>query len=187
MDKANKRGGRGRRTRKKTVSDMAGMLGSAPPAEIIMDPSPSPSAPTGSGDKVPDLKAVVIEAADSVTEPVVPLRHPTTPGVFRQTVDPFAEFTGYQKMVGMAAGSKSMWALGNTSFTSADPTAAKPSTQKPTMKKGDDALLDISCHSIRSTASDGNLKQLNTEEPSPQSPPGQVSNGGETWPPPPPL
>eukprot|EP00567_Pseudictyota_dubia_P014918 CAMPEP_0197463188 /NCGR_PEP_ID=MMETSP1175-20131217/61148_1 /TAXON_ID=1003142 /ORGANISM="Triceratium dubium, Strain CCMP147" /LENGTH=66 /DNA_ID=CAMNT_0042998883 /DNA_START=13 /DNA_END=209 /DNA_ORIENTATION=+ len=38
VDKAQKKGGRGRGRRKKTVSDMAGMLSSVPPTEIVMNP-----------------------------------------------------------------------------------------------------------------------------------------------------
>ena len=38
VDKANKRGGRGRRTRKKTISDMTGMMNSLYSGEMLIDP-----------------------------------------------------------------------------------------------------------------------------------------------------
>uniref|UniRef100_A0A7S4IQK3 Calmodulin n=1 Tax=Odontella aurita TaxID=265563 RepID=A0A7S4IQK3_9STRA len=188
VNKANKRGGRGRRTRKKTVSDMAGMLGSVPPAEIIMGPTP---AAEKIPETIPETRSAKRVESDVATQPVEPLRQATTPGVFRNTVDPFAEFTGYRKMVGLEGpkGSKSAKSLGNEPFASAFQRAEVKSSAKPLKSKnGDEMLTDASMPSIRSTASDGNLKNLDVEEPSPMSPPGDISKGGEgMWPPPPPL
>lgn len=91
VEKANKRCGRGRRTRKKTISDMSGMLASmnneeaagAPLASISTDESAhnsSPSRMIESDSALPDSSL-----ADGV------VRDATVPGVFRKTVDPFSQ------------------------------------------------------------------------------------------------
>jgi len=82
VEKANKRGGRGRRTRKKTISDMSGML-----ACVNDEPCKTPVQ------KAPQIFPQFLV----VTEPAAPdLRlsdtvqpTPTVPGEFRKTLDPF--------------------------------------------------------------------------------------------------
>lgn len=88
IDVAARKGGRGRRARKKTVSDMSGMLVSIPPQElsnaatppaksvatnITTPPPPEPPVPSGQELKLHDI-----------TKP-----EPTVLGVFRKTNDPF--------------------------------------------------------------------------------------------------
>lgn len=85
VQQATKRGGRGRRVRKKTVSDMSGMLNSPPRSgDILAD----------SDVEKPTLKlnkTVGAVARKEISEPLKDaLRQPTTPGVFRKTTDPFA-------------------------------------------------------------------------------------------------
>ena len=76
VDKANLRGGRGRRSRKKTISDMSGML------------SPSSPEPVTSGRKT--IAAPKQEILAPVKENNNLLRNPTKPGEFRKTAyDPF--------------------------------------------------------------------------------------------------
>jgi len=87
IDVAARKGGRGRRARKKTVSDMSGMLVSIPPQElsnaatqaksvatnITTPPPPEPPVPSGQELKLHDI-----------AKP-----EPTVLGVFRKTNDPF--------------------------------------------------------------------------------------------------
>lgn len=116
VEKATKRGGRGRR--KKTVSDMAGMLSSPAPETLLMDSKARPGEP-GIKDRGPLAARPTMEKAMSsrgfstppttVTAPPPPnvplpqilptektvetrqptIRKATTPGVFRKTFDPF--------------------------------------------------------------------------------------------------
>jgi len=91
VEKANKRCGRGRRTRKKTISDMSGMLASmnteeasgAPLASISTDEAGNPPTPTKMADSDSALPDGTL--ADGV------VRDATVPGVFRKTVDPFSK------------------------------------------------------------------------------------------------
>lgn len=99
VEKANKRCGRGRRTRKKTISDMSGMLASMntdeaagiPLASISTEETGHQSSPTrlteSDGDLPPD---------GPLAEGVV--RDATVPGVFRKTVDPFSKGGLYGRM-----------------------------------------------------------------------------------------
>jgi len=208
VDKANKRGGRGRRTRKKTVSDMAGMLGSAPPKEILMDPSPNASTDLDEVDEeaVPPTTAIQRGMTDSASEILhsnEPIRLPTTPGVFRKTVDPFAEFKGYREMVGLesTSGARSVRTFSGNTFGGVEAAiSGKPSTggKVDFVEKKSDAR-DGSSNSMRSSASDGQLNQMAVDTSSPQSSVDQSTGSPPTeeaaskvktdlsWPPPPPL
>mmetsp|Transcript_32638 Transcript_32638/g.68624 ORF Transcript_32638/g.68624 Transcript_32638/m.68624 type:complete len:1139 (-) Transcript_32638:104-3520(-) len=78
VDQANRRGGRGRRSRKKTISDMSGMLG-------------GPALPEAT---VEERKTVNVTPKQEALAPVKEnenlLRNPTKPGEFRKTnYDPF--------------------------------------------------------------------------------------------------
>ena len=80
VDKANRRGGRGRRSRKKTISDMSGMLaGSALPAET--SPELQQRQTLMHQDDVPKKQ----EGLTPITENNNLLRNPTKPGVFIKT------------------------------------------------------------------------------------------------------
>jgi calcium-dependent protein kinase len=88
VEKASRRGGRGRRTRKKTTSDMTGMLASVPPEELILDSAPEQAA-IPEPMPLPRLPKITI-LEEEEEQPSAPLRTATIPGVFRKTVDPFA-------------------------------------------------------------------------------------------------
>lgn len=88
VEKANRRGGRGRRSRKKTISDMSGMMSSMGQDELA---------------KVTTKAVKMAEGETKLPEPVPPaevpdlpdlstgeLRKPTVPGDFRKTSDPFS-------------------------------------------------------------------------------------------------
>jgi hypothetical protein len=93
--KANKRGGRGPRTRKKTISDMSGMMGSLTQEELTPmsiaaaseeeEPIPNQPAPLETLMEVP---AAIPEAVLEPTEPNV--RGATVLGEFRKVKDPFS-------------------------------------------------------------------------------------------------
>lgn len=227
LEKANRRGGRGRRSRKKTVSDMAGMLSSVPTEELIMDPTPSKA------DKASPDKAEHLQGSDhSESMPVhssappatgAPQRgqtdsayearehyhlKPTTPGVFRKTIDPFSEMTdriyglknmgqsemhigGFQSMPGTTVANLQV----NPNPGRPTPAAYHESIERmqgqPKMDEGNRQ------QSIISSASDSDLKALQKSESqsSPESQAGkQLQDDGaekksdaDVWPPPPPL
>ena len=100
VEKANKRCGRGRRTRKKTISDMSGMLASintkeaanAPLSSISTEETFCPESPSRMGESDSALTVDGPLGADGV------VRDPTVPGVFRKTVDPFSMNGLYGRM-----------------------------------------------------------------------------------------
>ena len=84
MEVANRRGGRGRRTRKKTISDIGGMLGSMAQDEMTKI---SIAASSPSEELSPDVPKVI---ETTVSEPVeTNPRGATVPGDFRKVNDPF--------------------------------------------------------------------------------------------------
>jgi hypothetical protein len=93
VEKANKRGGRGRRSRKKTISDMSGMLTSLGQEEMGLiaatatssSPEPPPAITPVVDDDVPLSKESDNVKADIFGN----LRDATVPGEFRRTSDPF--------------------------------------------------------------------------------------------------
>lgn len=108
VEKATRRGGRGRRTRKKTISDMSGMLTSMGQDDLtqiaVAAAAASPSGSTGSQSAEFSREAMggsdrILKNRDSKTDvvPTVPeeelldhqMREPTVPGNFRKTHDPF--------------------------------------------------------------------------------------------------
>lgn len=114
VEKANRRGGRGRRSRKKTISDMSGMLSSMGTEDLsviaqqqtaqeesnLVDPAQI-AAPEKEEEPVPE--AVVSDSAipvelDDLSERGQ-MRGATVPGEFRKTMDPF----GIQGKYGAAA------------------------------------------------------------------------------------
>jgi calcium-dependent protein kinase len=84
FETAARRGGRGKRARKKTVSDMSGMLLSIPSDEmkIISTATPVPLQEVEE-DRIPDQSEHELHLHD-ITKP-----QPTVVGVFRKTSDPF--------------------------------------------------------------------------------------------------
>lgn len=77
IDGANRRGGRGRRSRKKTISDMSGMMG-------------GPALPQAAVDARKTVPVIKEEALEPAKENENLLRNPTKPGEFRKTnYDPF--------------------------------------------------------------------------------------------------
>jgi len=90
VDKANRRGGRGRRSLERTISDMSGMV--AEPEVILPEGSTALNASITGVGNVPKLEALV-----PANENEYSLRNPTKPGEFRKTnYDPFR-----RKSVGM--------------------------------------------------------------------------------------
>jgi hypothetical protein len=101
VEKANRRGGRGRRSRKKTISDMSGMLSSMGQDELSLVASKALEPPMLEESKScePSIAAAAMNPTmglDSVPE--LPdlshdgqLRKPTVPGEFRKTSDPFSK------------------------------------------------------------------------------------------------
>jgi hypothetical protein len=98
VEKANKRGGRGRRTRKKTISDMSGMLSSLGQDELL----PVAAAAAASIEEVDATAGPTIPRLEEtkswdhhVSEPQLDvtdlqIRGATVPGEFRRTEDPFS-------------------------------------------------------------------------------------------------
>jgi len=112
VEKASRRGGRGRRSRKKTISDMSGMLNSMGQDDLntvaqtaafgerceservvpnggsmYEDTAPPPVPP------VVDVPETPIDPEDLSAEG--PLRAATVPGEFRKTSDPFGSHGRY--------------------------------------------------------------------------------------------
>ena len=231
LEKANRRGGRGRRSRKKTVSDMAGMLSSVPTEELIMDPTPS-KADKVSSDKAEQLKgsdhSESMPAQSSAppatgapqrgqTDSAYEAREhyhlkPTTPGVFRKTIDPFSEMTGriyglknmgqsemhiggFQSMPGTTVANLQV----NPNPGRPTPAAYHESIERMQAEQASQPKMDSGNRqqSMTSSASDGDLKTLQKSESqsSPESQAGKQSqddgaekkSDADVWPPPPPL
>jgi len=90
LEKANRRGGRGRRTRKKTISDMSGML--APIGDVASDTNVSDVGMFTSMKAVRNTSSLAPTQGDRLTG--LHLNdtkegEATVPGVFRKTHDPF--------------------------------------------------------------------------------------------------
>lgn len=84
VEKANRRGGRGRRSRKKTISDMSGMMGSSIGQHDVSKTTECANVSEPS---------VLIDASDPSKDGL--LRGPTVPGEFRQASDPFGQSGKY--------------------------------------------------------------------------------------------
>mmetsp|Transcript_25400 Transcript_25400/g.38356 ORF Transcript_25400/g.38356 Transcript_25400/m.38356 type:complete len:688 (+) Transcript_25400:2-2065(+) len=89
LDQSNRRGGRGRRSRKKTMSDMSGMFASPVPAD---DASLTASVTRNTVAELPTVEKPKNLAPVKENENL--LRNPTKPGEFRKTnYDPFQRRT----------------------------------------------------------------------------------------------
>jgi hypothetical protein len=100
MELANRRGGRGRRARKKTISDMSGMMGSLSQDDLhkisieAATPSRASSSIIGVEQGTPLITVpTVIETVSEETELL--LRGSTIPGAFRKVNDPFGTHGKY--------------------------------------------------------------------------------------------
>lgn len=91
MEVANRRGGRGRRHRKKTISDIGGMLGS-----MAQDDMTKISMEAATPEFVPDVPTVIETTVteDMETNP----RGATVPGDFRKVNDPFGAHGKYGRL-----------------------------------------------------------------------------------------
>lgn len=97
MEKANKRGGRGRRTRKKTISDMSGMMGSLSQEEkgSITKAGTLPPMPRRVSHGPTKIPTVIETVAEDSKGPSI--RGATVPGEFRKVNDPFGANGRYGK------------------------------------------------------------------------------------------
>lgn len=89
LEKANRRGGRGRRTRKKTISDMSGMMACGNDEMFN-----GKAAEQSKSDRPPNLaKPLAVEPTNETELDLhdTAKRKPTVPGQFRKTFDPFSQ------------------------------------------------------------------------------------------------
>merc|ERR1712045_711350 len=91
VDVAHRLSGRGRRTRKKTISDMSGMFSSASPNEFSPSLSTIPSSPPVTNASLSQATSTI--AQDNLQSHLndMSYREPTVPGVFKDTLDPFRQ------------------------------------------------------------------------------------------------
>lgn len=87
MEVASRRGGRGRRTRKKTISDMSGMMGSLSQDDLT---NIAKEAATLSNDPLPSMPSVIETGQDTDL-----VRGATVPGEFKKVKDPFGAHGKY--------------------------------------------------------------------------------------------
>lgn len=105
VEKANRRGGRGRRSRKKTISDMSGMLSSMGQEEMGVIASTAADVPESDGPSKTVIETVSedMHVSDSNIADILgsegQVRGATVPGEYRTTKDPF----GKQGKYGAAA------------------------------------------------------------------------------------
>lgn len=140
IEAATRKGGRGRRARKKTVSDMSGMLASIPPTDL-----PTPSKQSSSPaviTKTSDLPEHELQLHD-MTKP-----EPTVVGVFRKTVDPF-------QVMG-----QSLNALLGRDYPKAANMAGALRKGSLDITKTDSSDVDLSRSSIKVSVSDGELNGM---------------------------
>ena len=193
---------------------MAGMLSSVPQEELIMDPTPSKAEKAAADMKkeqfnesnhsdsmpaessLPSATALDRGVTDSAAYEAKQHYHlkPTTPGVFRRTIDPFSE------MSGRIYGLKNMGQSENTGFGSGGVTGASPAVFREPMVGAVQSCRAIPSRperqSIASSDSDGDLKNVHLSatisEESEKDGDGDGDGDNKrskdsVWPPPPPL
>jgi hypothetical protein len=98
MEKANKRGGRGKRLRKKTISDMSGMMGSLSGMEMekIVAEANKAESPTRASAQAPIPTVIETEPIDDDGSDI---RGATIPGEFRKVNDPFGAHGKYASLI----------------------------------------------------------------------------------------
>lgn len=145
VDIAARKGGRGRRARKKTVSDMSGMLLSIPPSELSQS---NLNEPPPTKEETPEdiIDESNLDLHD-ITEP-----EPTVLGVFRKSTDPFEHMNKQMASV-----------LGKT-FPDSNVNQKVLPTRKSSVGSADSAK---SSSSIKLSVSDGELKSM---QPQPFTP-----------------
>jgi len=171
IGEAHRRGGRGKRARKKTNSDMSGMFSSVPVNEY------SPTLPAIPASPIIVPKTVVpVSSSIAQDDPQLHLhnsshREPTIPGVFRETSDPFRR---------MNTPLKDVFGSGlSISETIKEPQMLRQSNH------------DSGSH-IKISVSDGELnQQIDPETPEPYRDDASETDSfiktTPSWPPPPPL
>jgi hypothetical protein len=97
MEKANRIGGRGRRIRKKTISDMSGIMGSLSNEEMTKI-SIQAAKPQTDREAVPPSIPPVIETK-ALEEDAADIRGATVPGEFRKVNDPFGAHGKYASLI----------------------------------------------------------------------------------------
>jgi hypothetical protein len=97
MEKANRIGGRGRRIRKKTISDMSGIMGSLSNEEMTKI-SIQAAKPQTDREAVPPSIPPVIETK-ALEEDAADIRGATVPGEFRKVNDPFGAHGKYASLM----------------------------------------------------------------------------------------
>ena len=90
LEKANRRGGRGRRTRKKTISDMSGMMASGTD-EMFKGKMTEPAKSVRLADTSKISEALKPKNETELHLHDTAQRKPTVPGQFRKTYDPFSQ------------------------------------------------------------------------------------------------
>lgn len=138
VDIAARKGGRGKRARKKTVSDMSAMLSAIPTGDINV---PTPIKDGNSSEDETEL------TLHDITEP-----EPTVLGVFRKTKDPFQQM-----------GKQVAQVLGKSFVTSSHSNLGDSNGKRSSMDSG--SQTDSS--SIKLSVSDGELNALTSDPQTP--------------------
>jgi Serine/threonine protein kinase len=141
VDIAARKGGRGKRVRKKTVSDMSAMLSALPTGQISV---PTPVKEDHSSEDEAEL------TLHDITKP-----EPTVLGVFRKTKDPFQQM-----------GKQVAHVLGKSYMTSSHSNMVEDSEKKSSIDSASQSDMSRSS-SMKLSASDG---ELNAMAPDPQTP-----------------
>ena len=131
LEVANKRGGRGRRTRKKTISDMSAMLVSVAPNEFAL-PSLDEQTPAHPIVKEEEEEPTV-EEFDIHNLQLHETAHPkpTVPGVFKKTNDPFLSFSKIFGFGGSAPMTEETVEISSPPETKKDEPLASITSSKP--------------------------------------------------------
>mmetsp|Transcript_39711 Transcript_39711/g.81663 ORF Transcript_39711/g.81663 Transcript_39711/m.81663 type:complete len:183 (-) Transcript_39711:1048-1596(-) len=182
---------------------MAGMLSSVPPEELIMDPTPSKADKAAADAKMKKEQFNESNHSDSMpAESSMPAatgldrgvtdsaayeakQHyhlkPTTPGVFRRTVDPFSE------MSGRIYGLKNMGSTENTGFGSGGVTGVE-TIRESVVGASQSARVIPSRPERQSIASSDSDVDVKNEKDGGGDGDGDATNSkDDVWPPPPPL
>jgi calcium-dependent protein kinase len=169
LEVANKRGGRGRRTRKKTISDMSAMLVSVAPNEFAL-PSLDEQTPAHPIVKEEEEEPTV-EEFDIHNLQLHETAHPkpTVPGVFKKTNDPFLSFSKIFGFGGSAPMTEETVEISSPPETKKDEPLASITSSKPNSNNG--------LTSLKTSASES---ELNTLRGPPSESPSSVTADSST-------
>eukprot|EP00551_Chaetoceros_affinis_P004182 CAMPEP_0203683498 /NCGR_PEP_ID=MMETSP0090-20130426/47553_1 /ASSEMBLY_ACC=CAM_ASM_001088 /TAXON_ID=426623 /ORGANISM="Chaetoceros affinis, Strain CCMP159" /LENGTH=968 /DNA_ID=CAMNT_0050552645 /DNA_START=1683 /DNA_END=4589 /DNA_ORIENTATION=- len=161
-DAARKSGrtGRGRRARKKTVSDMSGMMSAINPEELKMQIDTNDDNSSKPLDFKPELPRAMSEKQPELLLHDITKPEPTVPGVFRKTSDPFSTM---QNIIGLF-GTNSNINDNNTNNHKSDKIMNNLGD-----KTGSHALNMSKSSSLKLSLSDGELNTLNDAPNSPEA------------------